>query len=109
MQLASMNAPTRRASSAHQPSVDQVAANLDRLKEKLAKLDEELGMIKTRKRSVDADCRVLLELLESKSVNSPGPVVSRSSSRRNGSTSIVDESDIKLMLMRDLALEDIDL
>jgi prefoldin subunit 5 len=108
MQLASMNAPARRTSLVHSPSLDQVTTSLDQLKEKLSKLDEEIGMIKMQKRSLDADSRIWLELLESTSVDRE-TVELRSGSRLDGSISTAEESDIKSMLTRDISFEDTDL
>lgn len=77
-QLQSMSAPSRRQSNQSQTH-DQVASNVDRLREKLAKLDEELGMIKMQKKSVDADCLILQELLETHSDEPTTPISSSSS------------------------------
>jgi hypothetical protein len=97
-QVECMNAQHRRTSNQPQ-SHSHVKLHLDRLRAKLTKLDEDLGQLKMQKKTIDADCLILQELLDVTSVNhrdldEPGPV------------SVAEESDIKSYLTGEFTSED---
>jgi hypothetical protein len=95
-QLESMNTQHRR--TANQPqSQSHVSSHLDRLRAKLAKLDEELGELKMQKKTIDADCLILQELLEVNSVKQRD---------LDEPCSVAEESDIKSFLTGDFTSED---
>lgn len=94
--LGSMNAQHRR--TANQPqSQSHVTLHLDRLRVKLSKLDEELGELKMQKKSIDADCIILQELLEVTSMNQRD---------LDEPFSVAEESDIKSYLTGEFTSED---
>jgi hypothetical protein len=94
--LESMNAQHRRTTNQPQ-SQSHVTLHLDRLRAKLTKLDEELGELKMQKKTIDADCLILQELLEVTSVNQRD---------LDEPFSVAEESDIKSYLTGEFTSED---
>jgi hypothetical protein len=94
--LESMNAQHRRTTNQPQ-SQSHVTLHLDRLRAKLTKLDEELGEVKMQKKTIDADCLILQELLEVTSVNQRD---------LDEPFSVAEESDIKSYLTGEFTSED---